>query len=467
MLSPQDRTLWGERSVAFNATTSLFNYGALNTQFNANVPMTVLALIRPAGAGEGDFGYILAKTDVSSVTGTRWFVDHNTGSPAMAFGHASGDTNPLRRGPANSIVYGRWIWVAVTSVGTITATDIKLYQGEHVIKEVSSYSTSNNGTGTINNADAYSLVIGNRNGSDRTFNGDIAVVVRWSSLLSVKDLNDAIRLGPRSVKTDKQIFCWVAGGDISQQTYIPATVTARGLGRARRYPIQTIQGPSWLAEIAGGGAQIVSPGGIASLEAFGTTVVLPGAVTVTASGIATAEAFGDATVTQGGVNLICTGIASEEAFGAHTIVPGAVAVVCSGIATAEAFGDAFISAGGSLVSPAGIASLEVFGSHTITPGAVSIVCNGIASLEEFGATAVLVAGQFVSPSGIATAESFGTSVLTVGGVTIVCNGIASLESFGSSVITGGAITVYTPGATWYVRESKTFAPKERRTWTRH
>ena len=252
MLSSIDRTRFGDRTVLFDATTTIFDYGALNASFNANVPMTLMALIRPTGSGEGTFGYVLAKTDTNLSTGTRWFVDHNSGAPKMAFGQASGDNNPLRGAPNNSITYGKWVWVAVTSLGTITATDIKLYQGEDNIKEVSSYSTSNSGTGTINNSSTYKWIVGNRDGSDRTFAGDIAVAIRWNDILSLENMNEVLRVGPMSVKRDKQIFCWMGGHDFGPRRLHPVTVTGRGMGRPKKYPMERVEHPSWFAEVAGG-----------------------------------------------------------------------------------------------------------------------------------------------------------------------------------------------------------------------
>jgi hypothetical protein len=109
--------------------------------------------------------------------------------------------------------------------------------------------------------------------------------------------------------------------------------------------------------------QTVSPTGIPSGTAFGTTVVtrIPGP-TLTPTGIPSATAFGVATVTPGAVtvNVAGQGIPSAEAFGNPTQLPG------------------------FLMVPSGIPSREAFGSHTVTPGPVTVSPLGITSLESFG-----------------------------------------------------------------------------------
>jgi hypothetical protein len=93
--------------------------------------------------------------------------------------------------------------------------------------------------------------------------------------------------------------------------------------------------------------QNVTGTGIASAEALGTSVVTPGAVNVTMAGLATAEALGAHTVTPGAVNITGTGLASEEAIGTSTITPGAVTLTLTGIVSSEAFGTAVVETEGT------------------------------------------------------------------------------------------------------------------------
>ena len=107
---------------------------------------------------------------------------------------------------------------------------------------------------------------------------------------------------------------------------------------------------------SGAGPQTVSPSGIASLEAFGTTVI-DTAVTITV-----------------------TGIASEEAFGTTVLALGGVTILPAGIETAEAFGTPVLT-GGVVIAPNGIPSEELFGTATLATGPVTILPAGIASAE--------------------------------------------------------------------------------------
>lgn len=83
----------------------------------------------------------------------------------------------------------------------------------------------------------------------------------------------------------------------------------------------------------------VAPGGIASAEAFGTTVV---SQAVLATGVGTAEAFGTAAVSQ---NIVGTGIATAQAFGTTVVALGGYTLFPSSITTAEAFGTAELTTG--------------------------------------------------------------------------------------------------------------------------
>ena len=440
MLHPQKSFTVGQKSILFNSTTTNYGYGVLNARHNSDIATTFLALIRPTGSGEGGFGYIAAKTIVGSSTGMRFFVDHNAGSPRLAAGYASGNAGPQRSAPVGSITYGRWVWVAYTFVPGLLASNIAILQGENSVQEVSSYSVSTDGTGTFSTDATNNFHIGNRDGADRTFAGDIALVVRWNTALSRAGINEAIRRGPSTYQRDRQLFCWVAGLDIGPSANRASSVAGVAFGRSIPYRIATFDKGPWPFAPAGGGAQTITLSGIASEEAFGSLTVAPGGVTVAPSGIASAEAFGDAIISAGGAFILPSGIASAEAFGSHSVLPGAVSIVCSGIASAEAFGDALVSAGGSIISTTGIASAEAFGSGAVLPGGVTLLLSGIASAEAFGATTIAVGGQFVQPLAIDSAEAFGAPMVNVGSVTIICSGIASGEAFGSFVVTGGVVT---------------------------
>jgi hypothetical protein len=178
------------------------------------------------------------------------------------------------------------------------------------------------------------------------------------------------------------------------------------------------------------GAVTISPTGIASEEAFGTALIQ---LYIVPAGIGSDEAFGNSTITPGAVTISPNGISSAEAFGDHVISPGAVTISPASISSEEAFGDHLVSLGGVIISPAGIASAEAFGDPTLSPGAVVIAPVSIDSLEAFG-DHVLSSGFIVSPSGIPSEEAFGAQTLVPGAVTILPAGIGSAEAFGGPAL---------------------------------
>lgn len=265
----------GQKTVNFNATTSQYNYGNLSAGYNSNIPQTWLALIRPTGAGEGNFGYFASKVISATATGMRWMVDHNSGSPRVIFGVASGTSGPSQGAPAGSITYGRWTWVAATYAGGTNASDIHLYQGQKLLAEVASYPSPVNGSGSVNQNASDPFIIGNRNGGDRTFNGDIAMVVRWDSILDLAELQYAIRRGPLMVRRDQILLCWAGGRDISPHILRTTSVTAPALGRPTIYPLETLSYPAWMPEVVGGStSKSVSDSASASDSLSGVSVAL-------------------------------------------------------------------------------------------------------------------------------------------------------------------------------------------------
>ena len=65
--------------------------------------------------------------------------------------------------------------------------------------------------------------------------------------------------------------------------------------------------------------ELVSPSTVASSEAFGSTTLIVGPVTLTPSGISSAEVFGSTTVVSGAVSVVPDSIASAELFGTATV----------------------------------------------------------------------------------------------------------------------------------------------------
>jgi len=146
------------------------------------------------------------------------------------------------------------------------------------------------------------------------------------------------------------------------------------------------------------------------------------------------EATGASTQT-----LSPSGIASAEAFGSTQINVGGVSVSPGGIASLEAFGTTVLSLVVT-IQPVGIASLEAFGTPVIAPGSVAIMPASILSAEAFG-TPQLVSATIIAVTSIPSEEAFGTLQITLGAVTIMPAGIGSLEAFGSTFVNDGSIII--------------------------
>lgn len=182
------------------------------------------------------------------------------------------------------------------------------------------------------------------------------------------------------------------------------------------------------------GGVTVSPSGIASAEAFGTTTSST-ALAVSPSGVSSAQAFGTVQI-QNVLTLSPVGIASAQAFG----TPGATIPIQAsptGIASAQVFGTT-VAAGSLTVSPTAIASAQAFGVLAVSVGLTS-TASAISSAEAFGTPAVSGA-LAVSPAGIASQEAFGAAAIS-GALTVSPGGIVSAQSFGVPlVVAAGSVT---------------------------
>lgn len=217
-------------------------------------------------------------------------------------------------------------------------------------------------------------------------------------------------------------------------------------------------------------SQTVTPSGIASAEAFGTTVVAEVKTVVTVGipseedfvgnefgGPIGGEAFGGGVVQDGitvslYADIVPVGIASDEVFGSANIASQIVAssidsaeafgttkvnltLHLTGVASTEAFGTAVVV---SELDTTGIPSAEAFGSHQIN---LIIHTSGISSEEDL-TDPVVVVGSAIHVDAIASTEAFGsTEVVYV----ITPDGVASGEAVGEAQLVFGAITVLPSG----------------------
>lgn len=91
-------------------------------------------------------------------------------------------------------------------------------------------------------------------------------------------------------------------------------------------------------EDAPAGSQIITPTGIASLEAIGTPTIIQGTQFVTPTGISSLESVGTPTLSVT-ITVTPTGISSQESVGTPTLIqPSNQTITCTGIASRASVG---------------------------------------------------------------------------------------------------------------------------------
>lgn len=223
-----DKVLFSHR---FNATTSDIEFDA-NDASQSPIAQSMLALVHPAGAGEGNNSYILAKVPSAGTQGVRFIVADSAGTPLLRLGfHTfSSAGNPLKVS-STAMTYNDWWHIAGSWDGGTAHAGIHIYQGMNgaALAEVS-YAASNNGSGTLDGGTGNQLHIGNREGNDRTHNGDIAYVARWDRVLTLDELLVAQRQGPLLVRRGLILF-WANGRDYSTSRLMPVRTRTLGTGK--------------------------------------------------------------------------------------------------------------------------------------------------------------------------------------------------------------------------------------------
>lgn len=260
-------------SWRFNATTSDISFGANASQ--APLAQTVLALFYATGSGEGGTGYVMSRTPVSSVNGPRMSILDNTAAPQIFFGgHSTGNAGqPSFTGNANTITYGKWHHCAATWDGTLTgSTGVLAYVGIEGKALALVAGTTANGTTAADAGSANALHVGNRGGTDRTFNGDIAYVAQWNRVLSLDEMLRAQFQGPLSVKGGLTFF-WDGQRDLAPYQLPPVSITDLALGFLpppqfrpmvpKRVRLNSAAAATVFIRMVGDNFRLAGPGGLA------------------------------------------------------------------------------------------------------------------------------------------------------------------------------------------------------------
>jgi len=233
--SPLTKVVTGSQS--FNATTSDIALGLCPSQ--DLLAQTAIAFVFPVGSGESTFGGIIfgKTTSASNNGGHRFSIGDNAGSPQLITGFNTTGTGgtPSKVSLANSVVYNKWNCVAATWDGAVNASGIVVYSGVNgaPLSDAGSSATLG-GSGVGASSTGSILHIGNREATDRTFNGYIAYVARWSRVLYYSELIRVQQLGPLSIPQGL-VLCWSNGKDYGPYGLYPTSTTAITAGTAPLY----------------------------------------------------------------------------------------------------------------------------------------------------------------------------------------------------------------------------------------
>lgn len=196
---------------------------------------------------------------------------------------------------------------------------------------------------------------------------------------------------------------------------------------------------------------VINQHGLLSVEAYGSALIQPGAVSVSLAGARSGEAAGAAQLTTL-TTLTLAGRATEEAIGSASLA-AIVGLSLLGLASAEATGAHSIQPGAAILNLAGLGPAEVSGNHLLTT-LTAITFAGFTSAEFLGPAAVTTLTA-LSLAGRGSEERSGNATIQAGAVTLTLSGTFPGEWSGNhsaqtgavSLTLSGSPTTETPGAT--------------------
>lgn len=254
---------------------------------------TIIAYCKPTGSGGGGFGYIFGKTPTGSTAGTRFFVDHNGGSPRLSFGVSStgsgGPGNPNNLGATSGITYNAWQHCEVTWDGSLNGTGISLF-----VNGTAKDGTQTNGVTAISSDAANDAYLMNRFGLGREFVGDIAWIAVWDRVLSSDERGSARTNGPLSVPSGL-VLVWANQADLGPNGL---TETTRSTFVAGGAPTSDVLGISATTSAAGvatvsvtseaAGSTVTAAAGTSTVSVVGSSIAA--STPTAAAGVATVSA---------------------------------------------------------------------------------------------------------------------------------------------------------------------------------
>lgn len=175
----------------------------------ANVsPMTISAWIFPLWSSPTVTQRIFTQEGTGATEGgLNFYINNaNTTMGALFFELKATTATMLVQSTQNSIMINRWLHVAVTWDGTLTATGTKLYING---TQSALYQTRTNGVGTIRDYSASRVAVGAHSILGRCFSGGISEMAFWNTTLGDADIlnlsSSRIRRLPLQIRPDKLI----------------------------------------------------------------------------------------------------------------------------------------------------------------------------------------------------------------------------------------------------------------------
>lgn len=176
---------------------------------------TIVVWMYNTGLGTANGGYMYSKNPSGSAVGRKFnHDDFNVDYTLVFTANSTGSSgNPTRRTSNNFFVENKWYGMCATWDGSLTAANIHIYKLENGVFSEATYQTSTDGITAVASDAADTVVIGNRVGGARSFDGSLAFMQVWARVLSNGEMIQAL-LYPGSIMNNLRGF-WPLWGSSS------------------------------------------------------------------------------------------------------------------------------------------------------------------------------------------------------------------------------------------------------------